>query len=65
MDDLEFDGYQLLLSIEEVRMLYDHTCYSFQMWPGAPARPYDEQEFLRYLKSQLFAILAEHTYHNG
>jgi len=65
MEDLEEDGYQIFLSIEDVRLFYDHTCYSIEKWPGAPARPVEEQEFLRHLKSQLFAMLADHTFNNG
>ena len=29
----DFDGYQLFLNIEEVRMLYSHITYSIQKWP--------------------------------
>mgnify|MGYP006908297575 CR=1 FL=1 len=65
MEDLEQYGYQLFLSIEDVRLFYDHTCSSIEKWSGAPARPVEEQEFLRHLKSQLFAMLADHTFNNG
>lgn len=60
----EYD-YNLFLKIEDVRMMYDHICYSLQMWPGSPARPAEEQEYLLKLKMQLFAMLAEYTLENG
>ena len=49
------------MGIDEVRMLYDHICYSIKMWPGAPARPAEEQEYLQILKNRLFAMIMEHT----
>ena len=49
------------MGIDEVRMLYDHICYSIKMWPGAPARPVEEQEYLHILKNRLFAMIMEHT----
>ena len=61
----DFDGYQLFLNIEEVRMLYSHITYSIQMWPGYPARPAEEQEYLQKLKMQLFAMMADYQLENG
>lgn len=49
------------MGIDEVRMLYDHICYSIKIWPGAPARPAEEQEYLQILKTRLFAMIMEHT----
>ena len=61
----DFDGYQLFLNIEEVRVLYSHITYSIQMWPGSPARPPEEQEYLQKLKMQLFAMMADYQLENG
>tara|TARA_B100000902_G_C26764463_1_gene647261 strand:- start:325 stop:528 length:204 start_codon:yes stop_codon:yes gene_type:complete len=47
----------------EIRMLYDHICYAIQTWPGSPARPAEEQEYLLVLKSRLFAMLSEYIFY--
>ena len=48
---------------DEVRMLYNHICYAIQTWPGSPARPAEEQEYLQILKTRLFAMLTEYTFY--
>jgi hypothetical protein len=48
---------------DEVRMLYNHVCYAIQTWPGSPARPAEEQEYLQILKTRLFAMLTEYTFY--
>jgi hypothetical protein len=55
----------MTLDIDEVRMLYDHTCYSIQMWPGAPARPYEEQIYLDILKKRLFAMKMDYNLYSS
>ena len=62
-DDEEL--YALDLNIDAVRALHSHIEYSIQMWPGAPRRPAEEQEFLMYLKSTLFAVLLQHNFDNN
>ena len=59
----DFD-FILYLRIDEIRMLYNHTCYSIKTWPGSPARPPEEQDYLLQLKSRLFAMLADYTFSN-
>jgi len=54
--------FELFLSIQDVRMLYNHICYSIETWPGYPARPREEQQYLHYLKNQLFAMLADYSF---
>jgi len=54
----------MYIQIDEIRMLYDHVCYSIQMWPGSPARPAEEQEYLVQLKNRLFAMLADYNFSN-
>ena len=61
----EFDGYQLFLNIEEVRMIYSHITYTIQMWPGSTASHHEEQEYLQKLKMQLFAMMADYQLENG
>ena len=67
MDDQENDEWlgTLTLNIEATKLLYDHFLYSIKMWPGAPARPPEEQEFLMQLKHQMFAMILEHNFHNN
>ena len=50
------------MPIEEIRLLYGHVCYGLQMWPGSPARPVEEQEYLRTLKSRLAAMIMQYTF---
>ena len=57
--------YSLDLNIDAIRALHSHLEYSIQMWPGAPRRPAEEQEFLQYLRSTMFTILLEHNFSNN
>jgi hypothetical protein len=50
------------IGIDEVRMMYNHLDYSLKMWPGAPARPIEEQEFLMDMKDKYFAMLMEYNF---
>ena len=58
-EDYEF---QMFLSIQDVRWLYNHVCYSIETWPGSPKRPAEEQEYLKYLRHQLFAMIADYSF---
>ena len=49
------------LDINKVRALYDSISYAYEMWPGAPKRPYDEQEFLKLTKNELFAMIMDYN----
>jgi|TARA_B100000085_G_C18415165_1_gene460299 hypothetical protein len=49
------------MGIDEVRLLYSTICYAFETWPGAPKRPYEEQEYLRFMKTRLYAMMCEHS----
>ena len=48
------------MGIDEVRLLYSTICYAFETWPGAPKRPVEEQEFLKFMRSKTFAMLMEY-----
>ena len=52
------------LGINEIRALYQVIDYALQTWPGSPARPPEEQEYLHYMKKQLFAMIADYTFTN-
>ena len=62
-EEEEYD-FTLFLQIEEIRMLYNHIDYSIRTWPGSPARPAEEQEYLIKFKTQLFAMLADYNFSN-
>ena len=57
----DFD-FEWCLSVEDVRALYNIICYSIETWPGSPRRPPEEQEYLKYVKNQLFAMLADYSF---
>ena len=65
MEDKEEWVGTLTLNMDATKLLYDHFLYSIKMWPGYPARPAEEQEFLLYMKHQLFAMLMEYNFHNN
>ena len=60
----EYDDWivEMQLGIDEIRMLYSHVCYAIQTWPGSPARPPEEQEYLLVFKTRLFAMMTEYAY---
>jgi|TARA_B100000073_G_scaffold140280_1_gene115469 hypothetical protein len=62
----EMDWYvQLNMGIDELRMFYSHICYAIETWPGAPRRPYEEQEYLKSLKYKTYAMLLEYQRDQG
>ena len=52
---------QISMGIEELRAMYGIFNYAYETWPGAPKRPYEEQEYLRYMKNKLFAMILEYN----
>jgi hypothetical protein len=62
----EYDWYvEIPMGIDEIRALYSHVCYSIEIWPGAPRRPAEEQEYLQNLKMRLFAMITQYNFDNG
>tara|TARA_A100001035_G_scaffold251746_1_gene223839 strand:- start:386 stop:586 length:201 start_codon:yes stop_codon:yes gene_type:complete len=63
----EYDVWTCDLTMDYVglRLLYDHICYAIEVWPGAPKRPVEEQEYLLHLKTQLAAMIFQHQYDEG
>lgn len=53
------------LDIHAVRSLHNSLNYYLQIWPGSPARPADEQEFLRYMRNKLFMGLTDYNFYNN
>lgn len=52
------------INIQECRMMLSHLDYSIKMWPGSPARPVEEQEFLQMLRNKYFAMVSDFTLYN-
>jgi hypothetical protein len=50
------------IGIDEIRFMYSHLQYSLKMWPGSPARPVEEQQFLMDMKDKYFAMLMEYNF---
>ena len=61
MDDQEFDC-QVNLSISDVRLLHHCVLETIKYWPGAPARPYQEQEHLWYMRDSLFRMIMDYNF---
>ena len=60
-DSPEWEG-QLHLSIQAVRDLHEVLDYFMKMWPGSPARPAEEQEFVRELLQCMKRLQLEHSF---
>ena len=60
-EDQDFEG-TLHLDIKSVYALRDALRYLKQVWPGAPARPYEEQEFIDHMIRVLNQISLEHSF---
>jgi len=56
---------EIVMDYEDVKRLYSLLLYTEQMWPGAPARPYEEQEFIKHMKNVMFSMIADYTFHYG
>ena len=46
----DFNGFQIEVSDDEVRTLLYAVNEALRVWPGAPARPVEEQEQLQVLR---------------
>ena len=60
-EDHRFD-YQVDLTIEDIRLLSYCVNETIRTWPGAPRRPVDEQDHLRYLRDSLFRMIMDYNY---
>ena len=57
----EYD-YTVYVRIDEVRALYSHICFAIETWPGSPRRPAEEPEYLKSLRTRLFAMIADYSF---
>ena len=60
-DEQDFD-YQVNLRIEDIRLLQYCVNETIRTWPGAPRRPAEEQEHLRYLRDSLFRMVVDYNF---
>ena len=60
--DPEDYDFQMFMNIRDIRLLYNHICFAIETWPGSPRRPVEEQEFLKHMKNQLFAMIADYSF---
>ena len=58
-DDLR---YGLDFDIHGIRAMRSSVQYMIEVWPGSPARPAEEQEFLWALRDQLDRCILQHTF---
>ena len=64
MDDTPELDYQVDLKIEDIYLLHHCVEETFKNWPGAPARPAEEQEHLRYLRDSMYRMILEYRFDN-
>ena len=61
-EDQDIQLYNVTLGIDDVRVLQYSVDISLKNWPGAPARPAEEQEYLWHTRDWLNKIILEHTF---
>tara|TARA_B100002019_G_C20902558_1_gene418816 strand:+ start:370 stop:567 length:198 start_codon:yes stop_codon:yes gene_type:complete len=62
MEDEQDYDYQVNLRIEDIRLLQYCVDETIRTWPGAPRRPAEEQEHLRYLRDSLFRMIMDYNF---
>ena len=63
-EEHRFD-YQVDLTIEDIRLLNHCVNETLRLWPGAPARPAEEQEHLRSMRDCFFRMIMDYNFNNG
>tara|TARA_B100000678_G_scaffold228644_1_gene196662 strand:+ start:230 stop:433 length:204 start_codon:yes stop_codon:yes gene_type:complete len=54
--------YDVTLGINDVRVLHYAISEAIKNWPGAPARPAEEQQYLWQARDWTKKIILEHTF---
>jgi hypothetical protein len=57
--------YTMHMTIENVRLMSYCVEQAIKYWPGAPARPLEEQQQLDHMKRQFQRMLLDHQFHNS
>ena len=60
-EDYNYD-FTVNLKIEEIQLMYYCVQEAIKYWPGAPARPQEEQELLWNTRDWLTKIILENTF---
>jgi hypothetical protein len=63
-EDEEESRFSYNLTIEDICLLYHCVNETIRLWPGAPARPYHEQEHLSHLQKELYKGILDFKYRN-
>ena len=64
METPEGFDYEVNLRIDDIRLLYHCVEKRIETWEGSPARPWEEQEHLCYLRDSLFRMILDYKYNN-
>jgi len=59
-DDEGTFGYEW--NIEDIYLLYHCVKETIRLWPGAPARPYEEQEHLYVIRDELYKAVLDYKF---
>ena len=51
-------------TIQDIHSLYHCVCEAIRLWPGAPARPAEEQEHLYILRDELYKGVLDYKFHH-
>jgi hypothetical protein len=50
------------MSINDIHLLYHSVQETIRVWPGAPARPVEEQEQLVQMKNNLYRMILDYKF---
>jgi hypothetical protein len=57
--------YSMNVTIDDVRLLHHCVLETIKYWPGAPARPYEEQEHMWAMRDQFQRMLLDYQFTNS
>ena len=57
--------YSMNVTIDDVRLLHYCVKESISVWPGSPARPYEEQEHMGAMRDQFQRMLLDYQFTNS
>ena len=61
-EEQEQYDYMVGLSIQDIHLLYHSVQETIRVWPGAPARPVEEQEQLVQMKNNLYRMILDYKF---
>ena len=64
-ESMNEEGYMIQLSTDDVNLLHHCVEETLKYWPGAPARPAEEQEHLWYLRDSMYRMVLETKFNNS